>query len=109
MGMSKFVLPAALAASFLAADGAIAKPARCFTTDDGHFPCEFRGLDAAVSFQISALGLPTYSLWVERPGVAAGFVGLGDRNVALPGMYLRRQDDPACWENDATQARICAW
>lgn len=86
-----------------------AKPARCFTTDDGYYPCDFRVLDRDGSFEISAPGVPTYSLWIDRPGFAAGFVNLGGRNIGLPGMYVRRSDDPACWSNPETDTRICAW
>ena len=39
------------------AGAAVAKSARCFTTDDGYYSCSFRGLDEAGSFRISAPGL----------------------------------------------------
>ena len=88
---------------------ATAKPARCFTTDDGYYDCNFRGLDRDGSFEISARGYPTYSLWIDRPGFAAGFVNLGGRNIALPGLYVRQRDDGACWANPETNTKICAW
>jgi len=91
-----------------AAFPAHAKPARCFTTDDGEYACEFRALDPNGSFQISAPGKPTFSLWMESRGVAAAFANFGDRDVALPGQYHRRKDDPACWANPDTDTRICA-
>ena len=91
------------------ASSASAKPARCFTTDDGHFPCNFKGLDRQGSFEVAAPGFPTYTLWVEQPGVASGFVNFGDRNVALPGIYRREKADRACWSNSGTQTRICVW
>ena len=97
-------------AGFLAAGPAAAKPATCFTTDDGEYPCDFRGIDKAGSFTISAPGKPTFTLEVESPGVAFGYADFGTgRNVALPGMFLRAQDDGACWDNDTTGVRICAW
>ena len=104
-------LPAAIGAVLLVASAgaAAAKPARCFTTDDGYFNCNFRGLDRQGSFEISARGYPTYTLWIDSPGFAAGFVNFGDRNVALPGMYVRQRDDAACWSNPETDTRICAW
>jgi len=46
--------------------------------------------------------------YMAEPGVAFGFVNLGSGNVALPGRYLRSQDEPACWMNDSTHAEICA-
>ena len=105
-----FILSFALAASLAAgAVPALAKPARCFTTDDGYYPCDFRGLDRQGSFEISARGYPTYTLWVDSPGFAAGFMNLSGRNVALPGMYVRQRDDGACWSNPETGTRLCAW
>ena len=101
------VLGLALAAAL--AVPATAKPARCFTTDDGYFACNFKGLDNAGSFEISAPGVPTYTLWIDSPGFAAAFVNIGGRNVSLPGMYVRQRDDPACWGNPETNTKICAW
>ncbi|HEX2216187.1 MAG TPA: hypothetical protein VHG27_05775 [Xanthobacteraceae bacterium] len=86
-----------------------AKPARCFTTDDGNYDCRFVATDRDGSFEISARGKPTYVLTTIEPGVATGFVNLGARNVALPGRFLRSKRDRACWENDTTGVRICAW
>lgn len=106
----RFIVPGVLAAALAAGSlPASAKPARCFTTDDGYFPCDFKGLDRQGSFEITARGYPVYTLWVERPGFAAGFVTLGGRSVALPGMYVRQGDDRACWSNPETGTRICAW
>jgi hypothetical protein len=48
-------------------------------------------------------------LTVDQPGTAFGFANFGTRNVALPGRYLRSKTDPACWVNDATRAKVCAW
>lgn len=105
-----FIYPCALAAVLAAGVlPASAKPARCFTTDDGYYPCDFKGLDRQGSFEISARGYPTYTLWVDSPGFAAGFLALSGRNVALPGMYVRQRDDRACWSNPETATRICAW
>src|SRR4029453_4264467 len=81
-----------------------AKPARCSTTDDGAFPCQFRATGPDGSFEISAPGKPTYNVNMAGPGVAFGFVNLGSGNVALPGRYLRSQGEPACWVNDSTHA-----
>jgi len=86
-----------------------AKPARCFSSDDGTYECNFRALDRQGSFEIAAKGKPTFTLWVDTPGIAAGFINFGDRNISLPGQYVRETQDPACWRSDATEARICAW
>ena len=43
---------------------ASAKPAQCFTTDDGYYSCDFRGLDKAGSFTTKARGYPTYVIEV---------------------------------------------
>ena len=94
----------------MAATGyALAKPAQCFTTDDGHYPCDFRGTDKAGSFVISAKGYPMFTVEIDSPGVAFIFANFGDRNVALPGPYHRAEDDKACWVNPDTEARLCAW
>ncbi len=99
----------AVAVALLSAGAAHAKPAQCFTTDDGHYPCDFRGVDRAGSFVIAARGYPTYTVEVDSPGAAWVFANFGTRNVALPGPYYRAQDDRACWVNPDTGSRICAW
>ncbi|MBP0439221.1 hypothetical protein [Tianweitania sediminis] len=109
----KLLYPGGVALGLLLALGsasiAEAKPARCFTTDDGTYSCAFETLDAKGSFQISAEGKPTFSLWIDSPGVASGSANFGDRDVALPGLYLRQSDDAACWRNNETETKICAW
>ena len=100
---------AAVAAGLFAGGTAQAKPARCYTTDDGYYPCDFRGLDKAGSFRIAASGYPTYTLEIDQPGFAFGFVEIGGRSIALPGQYVRGGDDPACWSNPETNTKICAW
>lgn len=107
-GWLAFAVAAAAGIGILAGD-AEAKPARCFTTDDGHYDCDFRSLDPDGSFGISAPGYPTYSVWIDSPGVAAVFVELGGRNVSLPGFYERQRDDGACWANPETDTKLCAW
>lgn len=86
-----------------------AKPARCFTTDDGYFACSFRSTDRAGSFHISAPGRPSYTLEVDEPGFAYGFVTIGNRNIPLAGQFVRGGDDPARWANPETNVKICAW
>jgi hypothetical protein len=100
---------AAIAAPCCLATLAEAKPARCFTSDDGEYACEFVATDGEGSFEISAPGRPTFSLVMEAPGVAFGYGDYGSGSVALPGRYLRSRRDPACWVNDETGARLCAW
>lgn len=100
-----------LLAALASAPTAQAKEARCFTTDDGEYPCDFQRLDEAGSFRISAPGKPTFELWIEAEG--QGFVSAtfteGERAVPLPGTYGRTKKDPACWKSDATETEICAW
>jgi hypothetical protein len=105
-------LVAALAgaiAVFAAIQPAWAKPARCFTTDDGHYPCDFRGLGGG-SFKITAPDKPGYQITIDAPGEAqaSGDFGTG-RWVPLPGPYFRSQQDGACWVSSATNTSICAW
>ena len=92
-----------------AASVAEARPAKCFTTDDGNYACDFTSMGSDGSFRISARGKPTYTLTMMGPGVATGFVNVTGRNVALPGQFRRSPRDRACWANDATGVRICAW
>ncbi|HHG89020.1 MAG TPA: hypothetical protein ENJ90_00890 [Devosia sp.] len=89
---------------------AFAKPARCFTTDDGYYNCEFTAIQGDGSFIISAKGRPTFTLYIEGPGVASGFADFGTgRNVPLPGPFYRSKQDGACWISSATNTAICAW
>jgi hypothetical protein len=89
-------------------DRAGARPALCFTSDDGFYDCDFIAGPQG-SFTISAPGKPTIILDIDQPGIAFGFAELGGRSVALPGRYRRSGTDRACWDNDATGARLCAW
>ena len=106
----RLMLLAAVAAMIGVAP-AMAKDARCYTSDDGEYDCVFEALDGSGSFEISADGMPTFQVWIDSPGVAS--VGAtfeaGGRSVALPGSYYRSNDDPACWVGDATDTEICAW
>jgi len=87
-----------------------AKPARCYTSDDGYYNCNFRGFDGNGSFVISAPNRPTITLTIVRTGVAYGSADFGTgRVVNLPGPYLRSLQDRSCWVNNATQDKVCAW
>jgi hypothetical protein len=94
------------AALFVLTSAAEARPARCFTSDDGPYVCQFAAADRRGSFRISAPGKPTILLNVDQPGTAFGIANFGSRNVALPGRYRRSKADPACWVNDATGADL---
>ncbi|VAW01225.1 hypothetical protein MNBD_ALPHA08-2370 [hydrothermal vent metagenome] len=97
-------------ASLFVTSQATAKPARCFTTTDGYYNCDFRAVGGDGSFIISAPGIPTFTLQMSEPGVAYGFARFnGGRNVSLPGQYFRSSQDRACWINDSTNTKICAW
>ena len=93
---------------FAASGLAEAKPARCFTTDDGEFACDFRVTNRDGSFTISAPGKPTFILNMSGAGAAYGFMQIGSKSIPLPGRYLRDPADGACWMNDATKTKICA-
>jgi hypothetical protein len=101
----------ALLGTLASVSAAQAKDARCFTTDDGNYPCHFQRLDEAGSFRISAAGKPTFELWIEAEGqgFASAIFEAGGRSVPLPGTYLRTKKDRACWKSDATETQICAW
>ena len=98
----------ALATACVAASSAEARPARCFTTDEGFYSCDFHPTDKNGSFEISAPGKPTYLMNVDEPGVASAFVNFGPRNVFLPGKYRSIGDAAGCWLNDTTHTKICA-
>lgn len=86
-----------------------AKPARCFTTDNGYYACNFKSIESDGSFEISAPGKSTIRLIMDAPGFAFGFEQFSDRFVPLPGQYARQTDDAACWSNPETSTKICAW
>ena len=98
-----------LVALTFAAASAEAKQARCYTTDDGFYACEFAGFNADGSFTISAPTKLTYTLTMVDTGAAAGFSFDGTTSVRLPGTFHRNQQDRACWVSDATQFTICAY
>ncbi|WP_434735726.1 hypothetical protein [Accumulibacter sp.] len=108
-GPRSLVVHSVLAAILCQAYVAEARPARCSTSDEGHFKCEFRATARDGSFQISAQGKPTYTLNMVEPGFAYGFLNLSKGNIPLPGRFVRNPTEKACWENDATSTRICAW
>ncbi len=91
----------------VAAGASEARPARCTTTDDGSYPCDFRPTDGKGSFEVTAPDKPTYTLVIEAPGRGAAFVNLGNRNISLAGPYARSRADPACWVSEAADARLC--
>lgn len=99
------------AAVVVLAAPASAKEARCFTTDDGNFPCNFVSIDGDGGFEITTPKKIMLRLAMDKPGETAyGFIGTPDSGfTALPGMYQRSAKDPGCWENNTTNTQICAW
>lgn len=88
---------------------ALAKTAKCFSSDDGFYACEFQLTDSKGSFEIFAKGKPTYYLYMDSPNLASVLADFGTgRGVPQPGPYLR-QKDKACWKSKVTKAKICAW
>ncbi len=97
------------AAVVLVCAPAEARPARCSTSDDGTYPCDFRPSGRDGSFAISARGKPTYYVNTDGEGGASGHADFGTgRNIALPGPYLRSTADRACWLYEGKN-RIRAW
>ena len=93
----------------MASTPALAKQARCYATDDGYFPCTFKATDKQGSFEVEGATTPTYILVVDQPGFAYGFINLGNRNISIGGMFVRQEDDPACWNNPEVNTKLCAW
>lgn len=93
------------------APAAKAGEARCFTTDDGNYNCWFEPFGGDGSFEISAPGKPTFTLFMQGNGEASASAVFepGGRSVALPGPYRRSKQDGACWVSSATGTQICAW
>lgn len=105
--MRWMIVAAALALSGQASE---ARPARCETTDDGRYACDFQPTGRSGSFRITARGKPTYTIDVDAPGVAqaSSTFSPGTRTVPLPGPYRSSRSEPGCWVSDATQTKICA-
>ncbi len=100
---------AALALATLSAP-ALAKQAKCFTTDDGNYACTFTAIDTDGSFEISAPGKPSFRMSMNGDGTASGFIAAaGSKFTALPGSYQRSSKDKACWGNASTGTQVCAW
>lgn len=96
-------------ALLLVGAAAEAKPARCYNSDDGTYPCEFRQFGGDGSFTVSAPAMPTYTISIVGRGVADGFANYGDRNFPLPGPFYRSRSDRACWVSTATDFTLCAY
>ena len=92
-----------------AASPAEAKSARCYTTDDGYFPCRFTATDSDGSFEISSPNHPGFTLVMDQPGFGYGYLVDGGRSIPLAGEYVRSRDDGACWNNPETNDKVCAW
>ena len=91
------------------AQTAAAKSARCYTTDEGEYDCDFVVIESDGSFRISAPGRPTFTLVMDGPGSGYGIDDFGEGGVNLPGVFVRSRSDPACWVNDVTDVWVCAW
>lgn len=114
MNLIRLTLTALTITSAMMAQGhltsAKAKPAQCYTSDEGHYSCNFKSLEGNGSFSITAPNKPTIYLYIDTPGVASASADFGTgRAVPLPGTYYRQQDDGACWHTNATNNKICAW
>lgn len=110
--MNKFIFINILTVFILVLSApAFAKSARCFTTDDGYFPCQFTATDKAGSFDIRSNRDPSlgYTILVDEPGFATGFVIIDGRSIPVGGMFVRQRDDGACWNNPELNVKVCAW
>ena len=106
--LSKTVLLLVLG-GLLAASPALAKSARCYTTDEGYFPCRFTATDSDGSFELSSPDHPGFSMVMDQPGFGFGYLVDGEKSIPLSGEYVRSRDDGACWNNPETNDKVCAW
>lgn len=109
--MTRSIIAAALLGlvALVAVPPAEAKSARCYTTDDGYFPCRFTATDSDGSFEISSPDHPGFSMVLDQPGFGFGYLVDGGRSIPLAGEYVRSRDDGACWNNPETNDKVCAW
>ena len=109
--MTRSIIAAALLGliALVAVSPAEAKSARCYTTDDGYFPCRFTATDSDGSFEISSPDHPGFSMVMDQPGFGFGYLVDGGRSIPLAGEYVRSRDDGACWNNPETNDKVCAW
>lgn len=105
----EFAMVSAAALAIGIPSTAFAKPARCFTTDDGYFKCDFRKTDTAGSFEIKARGKPGFSMIIEASGLASGYLRINGRGIPINGAFVRQRDDRACWNNPGQNVKICVW
>ena len=88
---------------------AAAKDARCYTSDEGSYRCDFEQFGGDGSFIVSAPLAPSYTISIVRRGMADGFADFGNGNVALPGPFFRSEQDRACWIAEPTGFTICVY
>ena len=86
-----------------------ARPATCFTDDEGRYRCDFRQFGGDGSFVVTAEGRPAYTVSLFERGAADGFADYGNGNIALPRPFYRSDQDRACWVSDATGFSICVY
>ena len=98
-----------LAAIVGAVTPAAAKDARCYTSDEGSYRCDFEQFGGDGSFIVSAPLTPSYTISIVRRGMADGFADFGNGNVALPGPFFRSNEDRACWIAEPTGFTICVY
>lgn len=107
--MIRFAVSLALAFSIWVSVDVNAKPARCYNSDYGMYPCDFQAFGGDGSFTIRAPGKPSYTLTIQSRGVADGFANYGNGNIFIPGPFYRSNQDRACWVSNATGFQICAY
>lgn len=108
MGTGLLAAGVAFAGLFTAIAPAEAKSARCYSSRDGYYHCNFQALDGKGSFTTWARGYPTYT-FVVRDGFAKGVRTWRGRDSMMRGLYVRSRDDGACWQNPENRTKFCAW
>lgn len=85
-----------------------ARPATCYNSDDGTYPCDFAPYGGNSSFTARGAG-QEYTIDIYEPGYASGSVLIDGRVILLPGTFLRSRQDRACWVSDETDFALCVY
>ena len=73
------------------------------------FPASSKRRTGRAVLKSKGRSTPTYSLVVDEPGFAFGYINFGNRGIPISGMFVRQRDDRGCWNNPEMNVKLCAW